>query len=340
MGYLRNRLIQAIITIYSIVTLGFAAIQLMPGGPAAAIRSQINSNPAAFGLPPDPTFEQINQVLQERMLVPPDQPLWEAYLTYMMGALQGNLGESIIVNPGTSNVQLILEAAPWSIFLSSVALVYGLVVGIVLGSLMAYYEGSRFDVGMTITVILNSAVPFYIAAIVLLYFGAYQLGWFPTGGRFNTSTNPGFNWPFIQGIFYHAALPVASLVITGFGGQALSMRANSIRILGSDYIRVAELRGLSSYKISTRYLARNAILPMYTGIIIGLGGMLGGTVILEEIFAYPGMGMLMFDATVMRDFPLLTANLIIVTILFVIGTLIADFTYALIDPRAEQSSMG
>lgn len=340
MGYLRNRLIQAGITLYSIVTLGFVFIQMMPGGPETALRAEINNNPAAFGLPANPTMAQIDSVLQERLLVPPDQPLWEGYLTYMSGALQGNLGQSVIVSPGDPTVQLILEAAPWSIFLASVAMVYGLVIGILLGSMMAYYEGSRFDVGMTVTVIFNSAVPYYVAAIILLYFMAYQLGWFPTGGRYDTSTTPGFNLPFIQGIFYHAALPVLSFVITGFGGSALGMRANSIRILGDDYIRVAELRGLSTYTISTRYLARNAILPMYTGIVIGIGGFLGGTVVLEEIFAYPGMGMLMYNATVYRDFPLLTAALIVTTVLFVIGTLIADFTYALIDPRAEQSSMG
>ncbi|WP_276256669.1 ABC transporter permease [Halomontanus rarus] len=235
---------------------------------------------------------------------------------------------------------MIAEAAPWTILLTSVSMVYGLFVGIILGTVMAYYEGSRFDIGMTTGMIANSAVPYYVAAIVLLYFFGYQLQWFPTGGRFDGDTTVGPNPEFVMSVYYHAALPCLSMIATGFGGGALGMRANAIRVLGSDYIRVAKLRGLSSYKISTRYLGRNAILPMYTGILVGIGGILGGSVILETIFAYPGMGMLMYDATLARDFPLLTASLVFTTVLFVIGTLLADFTYALIDPRAEQSSMG
>lgn len=340
MGYLRNRLIQAAVTLYSIVTISFVAIQMMPGGPESALRAEILENPTAYGLPANPDAGQVNEIMAQELQVPPDQPIWQAYLTYMRGVFQGDLGRSVVVDPGASNMELILEAAPWTIFLSSVTLAYALILGIILGSVMAYYEGSKFDVSMTVGILFANAVPYYVVAIVLLYFGAYQLEWFPTGGRFDTSLDPGFNLPFIRSIFAHAALPVLSMLITSFGANALELRANAIRILGSDYIRVAELRGLSTYKISTRYLARNAILPMYTSIILGLGGLLSGAVILEFIFAYPGMGWLMYDATVLRDFPLLTANVIVTTVLFVLGTLIADFTYALIDPRAEQSSMG
>ena len=340
MGYLRNRLIQAIVTLYSIVTLGFVFIRLMPGGPVDYIIGKIQQSPQSYGLPPNPTMEQINHVLQTQMQVTPNQPIWVAYINYMTGVVQGNLGKSIIVQPGVGCLHLIANAAPWTIFLASVALVYGLIVGIILGSVMAYYEGTKFDIGMSISVILDSAIPYYVLGIILLYFLAYNLQWFPTGGRYNTSTTPGLNYPFIAGVFRHAALPMLSMIIAGFGGNALGIRANSIRLLGSDYIYVAQLRGLSTYTISTRYLARNAVLPMYTSVVIGLGGLLGGSVILERIFSYPGMGLLMFKAANQRDFPLLTAALIITTILFVIGTLIADFTYSMVDPRAEQSSMG
>jgi len=341
MSYLRNRLLQAFVTMYGIITIGFVAIRLMPGGPREYLLAQIQSNPQQYGLDSDASPQEIQQALQQYVVTPPEQPIWEGYIDYMQGVIfEFDFGYSYIVDPGAPVVPLIAEAAPWTILISSVSIVYGLFVGIILGSVMAYYEGSKFDMGMTTAMILNSAIPYYVAAVVFLYFFAYQFQWFPNGGRYDPDTTPGLNWPFIQGVYYHAALPCLSLIATGFGGGALGMRANSIRVIGSDYIHVARLRGLSAYKISTRYLARNAILPMYTGIVIGIGGILGGSVILESIFAYEGMGLLMLEATLARDFPLLTAALIFTTFLFVLGTLLADFTYALIDPRAEQSSMG
>lgn len=340
MGYLRRRLLQAAVTLYSIVTLGFVFIRLTPGGPEDYLLAEIQANPGAYGLPPQPTLAQINEVMNEQMNFQPNKPMHERYVDYMLNAVQGDFGQSVIVEPGVSNMQLMLEAAPWTIFLSSVGLVYGLVASIMFGSMMAYYEGSKFDVGTTVTAIFTGAVPYYIVALLLISYFSYDLGWFPIGGRFNTDTTPGFNYPFVASVFNHATLPVLSTILLGFAGNALGLRANSIRVLGSDYIRVARLRGLSSYTIATRYMARNAVLPMYTGIVLGLAGLIGGAVVLEQIFNYSGMGLLMFDAAVQRDFPLLTANLIVTTSLFILGTLVADFTYTLIDPRAEQSSMG
>lgn len=341
MSYLRNRLLQAFITVYGIITIGFVFIRLMPGGPREFLRNDIRNNPGSYGLSGRPSAGEIEQIMQEYLSVPPDQPIWIDYIEYIQDiVLEFHFGYSYIVSPGNPVLPMIAEAAPWTILLTSISMVYGLFVGIILGTVMAYYEGTRFDIGMTTGMIANSAVPYYVAAIVLLYFLGYQLQWFPTGGRFDGDTTVGANPEFVLSVYYHAALPCLSMIATGFGGGALGMRANAIRVLGSDYIRVAKLRGLSSYKISTRYLGRNAILPMYTGILVGIGGILGGSVILETIFAYPGMGMLMYDATIARDFPLLTAALVFTTVLFVIGTVLADFTYALIDPRAEQSSMG
>lgn len=341
MSYLRNRLIQAAVTLYGIVSIGFIFTHMMPGGPVQALRSQIRQNPEAHGLGPNPSAAEVRQYIRDNVIIPPDKPLWEKYTDYMMDVfLRGDFGMSYITEPQEPVLGLIAEAAPWTIFISSVGMVYGIVVGVILGAALAYYEGSRFDFGMTVAMILNGSIPYYAAAIILLYFFGYQTGWFPTGGRYPPGVEPGYSLEFILGVLYHAALPCLSTIVVGFGGGALGMRAHCIRIMGSDYIDVARLRGLSSYKIATRYLGRNALLPMYTGIVLGLGGLLGGSVILETIFSYPGLGMLMFRATMLRDYPLIIASMTISSVLFVIGTIIADFTYSLIDPRAEQSSMG
>jgi peptide/nickel transport system permease protein len=336
MSYVRNRLIQAATTFYLIVTLGFLLTKLMPGGPVEYVMRQIQLNPRRYGLPENPTPQQVIERVEELVAVPPDRPIHEAYVNYMYNVfVELNLGESIVVARGVPVMELILARAPWTIFISSIGLLYGLIIGIILGSMMAYYEGSKFDIGTTVSMILNNAVPYYLAAIFLLYFLAFQNGWFPDGGHYNPDATPGINWPFISSVFYYAALPALSFIITGFGGPALGIRANAIRLLGSDHMYVARLRGLSSYRIATSYLARNAVLPLYTSIVIGLGSLLGGSVILEQIFQYPGMGLLMFEATVARDFPVLMGALFLTSFIFIIGTLIADFTYSLIDPRAD-----
>lgn len=339
MAYLRNRLIQAVVTLYSIVTLSFLLNKSMPGGAIDAIRADIRRNPKKYGLPAEPTQQQINRVIESLVNIPPDKPLHEAYVDYMINVfIHFDLGESIVIASGVDVMELVLMRAPWTIFLSTVGMIYGIVIGICLGAVLAYYEGTQFDIGMTAAMILNSAIPYYVAAIFLLYIMGFQLEWFPTGGRVNPSADPGLNPKWVGSVFYHATLPALSFILTGFGGGALGMRANSIRLLGSDYIRNAHIRGLSTYRISVTYLARNAILPMWTGIVVGLGSLLGGSVIMEMIFQYPGMGLLMFDAAILRDFPVLMGAFVMTTVIFIIGTIIADFTYPLIDPRADMKA--
>jgi peptide/nickel transport system permease protein len=336
MSYIRDRLIQAAVTLYAIVTLGFFLNKMLPGGPVEYLRQDIFTNPGKYGLPPEPTARQVRRVIERLVSLPPDQPIHIAYIQYMEQVIfHFNLGQSIVVQNDVPVMELVLSRAPWTVFLSTIGLLYGLIIGVILGSLMAYYEGTKFDIGATVAMLIDNAVPYYVAAIALLYFMGFQWGIFPTGGRVNPDATAGLNWAHISSIFNHAALPALSFIVTGFGGRALGIRANSIRLLGEEHIRVAELRGLSRYRIATAYLARNAILPMYTSIVIGLGGLIGGSVILEQIFQYPGMGMLMFEAALSRDFPLLMGTFIITSVIFVFGTLLADFTYSLIDPRAD-----
>ena len=336
MSYLRDRLIQALVTMWAIVTLSFFLNKSMPGGPIDYLMSDIYQNPHLYGLPQNPTEEQVWEVIERLTAIPPDVPIWEAYIDYMINIfVYQDLGHSVIVRARVDVFDLIMLNAPWTIFLSTVGLIYGLIVGIILGSVMAYYEGTKFDIGMTAAMVVNGAIPYYVAAIFLLYIFGFQLGWFPTGGRVNPRLDPGLNLEWVGSVFYYGTLPALSFIIVGFGGGALGMRANSIRLLGSEYIRNAELRGLSTYRISTTYLARNAILPIWTGIVVGIGGILGGSVIMEMIYQYPGMGLLMFEAAIMRDFPVLMGTFMITSFLFIIGTILADFTYPLIDPRAD-----
>jgi peptide/nickel transport system permease protein len=207
-------------------------------------------------------------------------------------------------------------------------------IGVSFGAIMAYFEGGKFDTGTTVVSIILTSTPYYIFALLFLAFFAYQRQWFPTGGRLSAGVSPGFTLRFLFDVLHHAALPILSIVLTDFGGWALSMRGNSIRVLGEDFLRVARLRGLPARTIAMKYVGRNAILPMYTGLMISIGFAFGGAVILETIFAYPGVGYYILKAVNARDYPLMMGGFLIITIAVVVGILIADLTYGRIDPRA------
>jgi len=198
---------------------------------------------------------------------------------------------------------------------------------------MAYREGSTFDMASSSVSILLGSMPFYVLAIGLVVVFSYKFQVLPARYRTSPGVEAGLSVTFVVDALRHAALPIASLVITGAGLQALAMRGNSISVLGEDYVRVARLRGLSDRRISTRYVARNAILPMYTGFLTLIGFYFGGSPILEEVFTYPGIGYYLFQALENRDYPLMMGIFLVITIALVLSVYIADLTYGKIDPR-------
>ncbi|WP_435320890.1 ABC transporter permease [Haloarchaeobius sp. TZWSO28] len=313
-------------TFVIVMSLSFALIRLMPGGPAALIRARLETSERPL------SQEQIAARVELFTSVNPDKPIPEAYYDYVTATLTGDLGQSIWYDRTVA--EILADAMPWTIFLSAVSMLLIYVIGIGLGALMAYYEASKFDFSSSLVSIVITSVPYYVVAVGLLWFLAYQLGWFPTGGRVDPTLEPGLTVQFVQSVLHHGLLPIGSLVIAGFGGTALSMRGNAIQVLGNDYLRVARLRGLSERRISLTYVARNSILPMYTGIMISIGGLFGGSIILEQIFTYRGAGYYVFSSLGARDYPLLMGGFLLITLGVVVGVYIADLTYGLVDPRA------
>lgn len=325
MNYYLKRFFMWGLVIYLSISLTFVLIRFLPGGPEETLINQYLQRGMSYR-------EAVNQA-QLVINYDADAPIWQQYINYVSDIiLRGDFGKSIFM--GDSAVKLYANAIPWSIYISVTALGVNFLSGVGLGALIAYKEGSRLDTGVTTYMIWSNAVPFFIVAILLLIFLGYQAQWFPTGGRYNPYTTPGFNIPFLRSVIYHAALPLSAVILTGLGGPAISMRANSIRTLGSDYIRVAQLRGLPTNRIALRYVARNAVLPLYTGIVISIGTIFGGSIILEQIFSYPGMGYVMFQAISLRDYPVMMAGFVFLTIGMMTGILAADLTYNKIDPRA------
>lgn len=328
MNYVLKRTAQAIFTVFATISLTFGLVRLLPGGPVDYLRAQMLQQGG------DLTTEQINRQIEAQTNIAVDEPLYVQYIDYMASILMGDFGESTW--HGDPVVDILGSAIPWTIFIMSVSLFLAFVIGISLGSFMAYREGSRFDVSSTIVALLLNSTPSYVVGLLALTFLAYRGGLFPTGGHYASGLEPGLSPEFLLSVAHHGALPILSMTVVAFGGWALDMRGNSIRVLGADYLHVARLRGLSERRIALRYVARNAILPMYTGLMIAIGTMIGGAVIIEEIFSYPGVGYYLVSAIDQRDYPVMMGAFILITVAVVIGIYVADLTYGKLDPRAKR----
>ncbi|WP_126664910.1 ABC transporter permease [Haloterrigena salifodinae] len=329
--YILKRLGQAFVTFIAVITVTFGLIRAIPGGPADHIRSQVMQNRGSESV----NMAEIHALTETYTNIDTSAPLHVQYYNYLTSVLQGDMGQSIEFG-GRDVSALIIEAAPWTIFLLTISILLTFAIGIVLGAIMAYREGSRFDIGSTVISMFLNSVPYYVAAIFLVYVLSIQLSIFPQSGNYAIGLEPGLTPIFISDVFYHATLPVASLVITGFGGAAITMRGNAVQEIGEDYIRVAHLRGVPGRRIAVRYVGRNALLPMYTNLMISVGFMFGGSVILEQIFAYPGLGNYLLQSIHARDYSLMMGIFIVITIAVLICILIADLTYGLIDPRVSK----
>ncbi|WP_248517949.1 ABC transporter permease subunit [Salinarchaeum laminariae] len=320
-----KRILQTAFTIWAVITISFVLIRQLPGGPVSYLRAQF----AQMGRDP----EAANQLAEAYFGTKFDEPLWQQYIDYWANLLQGDMGRSVHRQEPVAD--LLLNAMPWTLLVMSIAIIFTYVIGILLGAAMAYREKSMFDsVGTIVSITLNS-VPYYVAAIAFLFVFGYRYSLFPTRGTH--SVPPGLDPTFVVNILWYATLPALSIVLTAVGGVAIRMRGNSVSILGEDYLRVARLRGLSSNRISSRYVVWNSVLPMYTQLMISIGFMFGGAVILERIFLYKGLGYFMFQGITSRDYPLMMGAFVLITVAVTLTILIADLTYGWIDPRATTS---
>lgn len=331
MRFYLERTARAVLTIWVAITITFGVIRFLPGGPLTQLRLQLARNN------PSMNPQQIDGLLktyEKQLNLQPDQPLYVEYFNYMLNLLQGDLGVSF--NHGEPVAQIVADSLPWTLFVMTSATILVFVIAILWGAIIAYKEGSVFDMSSSSLSILFSAVPFYVLAFVLILVFGFRLEMFPTGGKTTPLIEPGLRPEYIFDVVKHAVLPILSVALTQAGLQTLAMRGNSIQVLGDDYVRVARLRGLSDRRISTRYVARNAILPMYTGFLTLIGFNLGSSIILEQVFNYRAMGWYMFDALENRDYSLMMGIFLVFTVALVLAVFIADLTYSKVDPRVKQ----
>lgn len=347
MRYHLKRVGQALVTYVTVTTIAFTLFRMMPGGPIQSLARERYAQCIQRSGSGSCDFAEIAEEVERQLTIDPGLSIPEAYVNYIYDVMfQLDFGRS--TQYGEPVFDILFRAMPWSLFISLFGLALGLTFNIFWGAALAYNEGSRFDKFGTVFALTGNSIPYYVAAILALSYFGFTLGLFPTGGRYpdemiislpllGTVINapevvPGYNLPFILGVIWHGSLPIFTGFVLGISG--LAMRGNSIRVLESDYIRVARLRGLGETRIANRYVARNAVLPMYTGMMIGIAGIFSSGIITERIFTYPAIGWYTFSALETRDYPLMMGAFLFYTGITIIGILIADFTYQYVDPRA------
>lgn len=331
LGYIIKRLVMAFVIIYVVISMSFFMIRLMPGSPMAALEAQLNSQ---GGMSPQEILSRVQAIYG----VTPKAPLLSQYFSYIGHAFRGNLGTSI-TNPGVTVVHILSGAIPWTIFVVASALLISFVIGVSIGALMAAFKDSAFSKVATLVVSFLSAIPNYLVAIVMLYLLTDLHHFFPISGAYSVNVVAGFNPAFIGSALYHAILPVAAFVITSFGGWALAMKGTAVSVLGTEYVRAAESRGLSPRRVAQSYVGRNSMLPQVTSLALQVGFLFGGSVFIETYFSYPGLGYYLIQAINSRDYSLMMGCFLLITTSVILANFLVDLLYPAIDPRIARPKL-
>ncbi len=329
-NYTVRVLVQAFVTVWAVITFTFFLIRLMPGNPVDVYTEYLMNQQSL-------TYEDAHARAAGQFHFDPDATPLSQYIEYMGQLAHGDLGTSIVSN-GTRVIDQIARFLPWTLFAVGLGLVISFGLGISLGTLMAYGRNSVLDHGLSLLSSVLSAVPNYIWGLLILIIFGVELKWFSVGemrGTYDNGLTIGFNIEFILSVLKHAFLPVLIYVMGTIGSWMLNMRNSTVSTLSEDYINVAKARGLTSRRILVSYVARNAALPMFTLLAINIGFIIGGSVIIEELFVYKGIGSFLFFSISQRDYTSMQGVFLIITLSVVISNLLADLLYSRLDPRVR-----
>lgn len=317
----------AIVMVFAVTTATFFLVRLMPGSPYATELYQLQQQGYSLIQAENQVHVLFGFALQG--------PLWLQYLHYLNGIVHGNLGTSIMY-PGEAVLGLIGKAVPWTVLIVSISLLVCFGIGVGLGTLAAYLRGGWFDQIVTIGSSLLNGIPQYLTAILLFYFLATLGHLFPIGGAYSPVVHPGFNLAFVGSVFYHAMLPILSFVLSGFAGWVLLMKSSTVSVLGEDFIFAAKAMAIRERDVVISYVSKNAMLPLFTSLLLSLGFMFGGSLYVEQVFNYPGLGQLFLNSTNSRDFPLMQGCFLLLTTAVIAANFVADLLYTRLDPRIRQ----
>jgi peptide/nickel transport system permease protein len=325
--YVAGRFVIFITTIFISITIVFIVPRLVPGDPLYAVLSKLAEMGGSRGSP--------ELVEAYRKLFGLDQPVLTQYLCYLRELIRGNLGYSIANFPVTV-VELLMRSLPWTIGLLSVATVISWVIGTFIGALSGW-RGKESKISRVLVPLALGlyTIPYYILAIILVFLFAYMWRIFPISGGYTPGFPVKFSLLFVLDVIKHSVLPALSIILISLGWWFLSMRSMIVLLQGEDYILLAQAKGLSGRRIFWRYAFRNALLPQVSGLAISLAHIVGGAIILEKIFAYPGVGWLLYTSITELDFPTIQGGVLVIIIAVAAANFILDLIYPLIDPRIK-----
>ncbi|HQV63253.1 MAG TPA: ABC transporter permease [Anaerolineales bacterium] len=261
-----------------------------------------------------------------------NKPMLEQFFIYVKNVAQGDFGFSFSQYPRTV-ADVLKSAIWWTIWLQFPAIIVGWIIGNTLGALAAYLKGGFDKVLMPISIFISNFPQFGMAVILLVIFGV-SLKWFPTSGGYGFDLMPSFTWSFMWSVIVHYQLPFWSIVLIAIGGQAIGMRSMAIYELNADYVKYSRFLGIKDRKI-VGYVFRNAMLPQVTGLALSIGTMVGGALVAEIIFSYPGLGTTLLNGVMGQDYPLISACTLIITMMVLSANFIIEILYGFIDPRIK-----
>lgn len=323
--YLLRRVSIYLFTVFASATLVFFIARAAPGDPVEAQIRLLEMNRGQV--------EDIGPVIASyRARFGLNDPIIVQYLKYLTNTARLDFGFSFSNFP-TPVTKMIKRALPWSLGLSLVTTFISFFVGNTLGAIFAWERTPQIIKSIIPSSLIFTSVPSVLSALLLLWVFSMVLQWFPLAGAYSRDVQPGWNWPFVVSVAKYGFLPVMSILIVNIGWTVMGMRAMLVTIAGEDYVRLADAKGLNPFYALYRYRVRNALLPQLTGLAMGLSGLIAGQVLVEMIFAYPGMGLLILRGIRQQDFPVIQATSFMLILVTATSVLLIDLIYPLIDPR-------
>ncbi|MDX1663367.1 MAG: ABC transporter permease [Candidatus Promineifilaceae bacterium] len=324
--YLGTRFLQSLLVLWVIVTILFLLFRLAPGNPLVAYI--------------DPTFtaEQQDELMSRFGL---DQPLPVQYVVYLGNLVQGDFGDSFFQRAPVG--EIVMEVLPNTLYLTLTSLILAYIIGVIGGIILAWQRGTAAEqAGVTFTLMTRSAPEFWVGMILLAIF-AFRLQWLPSSGASSAGVIYTSELDKLTSLDFwqHMILPATTLALYLHGLPLLLMRSNMLEIMQDDFVTMGRFMGYSEWRLMVRRVARNALLPVVTAMALGIGYSIGGNVVIENVFGWPGLGRTLVRAVSANDYPLAQGAFLLIAVVMVLMNFFADMLYGLLDPRigaTERSS--
>lgn len=328
--YLWPRLATALITLCCAIFLIFILIRMIPGNIVEDYAVKLVEQRRI-------TLSEARILAVQILGYDPNDSAFTQFANYITNLLHGNLGRSMS-NPLLSVNDVIRKNLPWTLFVSTISLIISFFAGTFLGSNAIWRKNKVFRSSVTGYTIMSSSMPDFILGILLLYIFSFVFKIFPSQNAYDLYfSTPGFNIKFLLDCLYHATLPIMAYTLIQTGNWTLMMRGSCISVLGDDYIYAARARGIPNHIIVSRYLRRNALLPLITSLAISFAALFGGSPLMENIFNYPGIGQQFSICIVQKEYFMIVGILFFTSSVIIVVNLVADSIYSIIDPRVRRN---